>query len=739
MLASFAAFSLCALSLRAQGPPPGTDPVTPWPDAAVAESLKVLATLDSVVRRNRNDAAAWHRRGMISWGLMYRARVGPPYGGLDWTLLGRSADSSLRLADALEVRNPRYQLRLAQYMLGTGQTAIRAQAYPRIRAAHTALRRGRDTALLVDAKIEEARISWRFYDAIAHQVDLDSNTAGSAVSEAVGDAIEECRYPDGGAWTRPDSLFSAAKEAFRAYHAVLINCTHPIRNSGERDYLNAENLFRDAYNLAPGTLRAFRQLSMLLAEKNRWRELSSLARDRVRRAADDGWSWMVLGLAAHRLGEHAASLGLFDTALAQLPAVERTRLSALERVMRPSDSSVMRALAPEDRARAERAYWLRADPLWSRSGDDPRTEFLARVTFAELRWSVDELGVRGSDSDRGDIYVRYGPPAVIANLQLKADQPHQIVFWDYDSDLFFGFLGSPTYATVRFQQPFLPRVGDIEYTDPAKWDNILPGKVHEIPVQVARFRAPADSVDVFVASRAPVNAIQEAAATRLDIRGSFWLFDESDLEPPRDSLRFTGDGTRAWIRRVPAGNYLYRIEAFAIDAAEAARALGAIRAGADTATGFATRGFGASDVLIATAAQLRGTPARWRDFSIAPLLRPATSRDELMLIWELYEMGDRAGQAQYDVAVTIERERSAGGRVLAEILGAIASIARTNRTDDRVTITWSRVAPHAKVMVEYVTMSLRESPAGSYRLTVDVTDRVSGRRASRTMAITVGN
>lgn len=736
------AFVGASASLAAQGPPPGVDPAATWSDAAVAESLKVLARLDSVISRNKRDAAAWFRRGMISWGLMHRSRVGPPYRGLDWTLLSREADSSLRIAESLDSRSTWYQLRLAQYMLGTGQTAIRTQAYPRIHDALRVARRGRDTALLTEALIEEARISWRFYDAVAHQHDTVGPPVDPklAVSEAVAEAIFECHHPTGRAWAIPDSLFSGARAVFKAYHAALINCTFPVRNSGETDYIKAEALFREAYAISPANLRAFRQFAMLLAEKNRWNELRSLARDRVNRVPGDGWTWMVLGLGTHRSGDALAAAGKFDTALARMSAEERDRLGALQRVLRPGDTTTIPRAAPGERTQAESRFWLSVDPLWSRSGDEPRTEFLARVTYAELRWTVDELGVRGSDSDRGDVFVRYGPPDVIANMhrQLFIDGRFgHLTFWDYQNGLFFMFDGQPTYATLQVSKRFMKHVDDIKYSEPSNWDNIIPGRVHEMPVRMARFRGEADSVDLYLAALAPVSAIQEAAGSRLQVKGSFWLFDARNPEAFRDSTPFGADGAKAWIRRVAPGNVLYRVEATADGVADAARAMSWVRAGDDTATGFTTRGFGISDLLVASRATANPSAARWSDFAIVPVLSPVANTGELVIIWENYDLGARADRSEYEIVLTVQRERSAVGRVTAEIVGTLAGLVGVDRRADRVTYTWSRATTHAAVILDNVTVSLRETPPGDYLISLELTDRVSGRKTSRSTVMTV--
>jgi hypothetical protein len=312
-----------------------------------------------------------------------------------------------------------------------------------------------------------------------------------------------------------------------------------------------------------------------------------------------------------------------------------------------------------------------------------------------------------------------------------------ITFWDYENGLFFAFQGAPTFGTVRVPLHYQEYVREIEHANPSRWDNVLPGRVHEMPVRMARFRGAVDSVELYLASLAPINAIHEAAGTTVRIDGSFWLFNERDSRAERDSTRFGNDGAKVWFRTLPPGNYLYRVEATADGVSDAARAMGWVRATDDPTTGFSTRGFGMSDVLVTSRAEARGSPARWTDFDVVPALAPIARNGVVALIWEAYDFGARDGQSQFEVSLTVERQRTAAGRITTEVIGALASLVGVQRGDDRVTHTWTRTVPHTPVFVDHVSVALRDTPAGTYVVTVQITDSVSGRKTSRASVITV--
>ena len=59
------------------------------------------------------------------------------------------------------------------------------------------------------------------------------------------------------------------------------------------------------------------------------------------------------------------------------------------------------------------------------------------------------------------------------------------------------------------------------------------------------------------------------------------------------------------------------------------------------------------------------------------------------------------------------------------------------RGTDRVTLTFERDAAAREVTVEHVALSLREAPAGRYKLSVEISDIASGARASRSTPLLI--
>jgi hypothetical protein len=175
-----------------------------------------------------------------------------------------------------------------------------------------------------------------------------------------------------------------------------------------------------------------------------------------------------------------------------------------------------------------------------------------------------------------------------------------------------------------------------------------------------------------------------------------------------------------------------------VDGAKVAgRAFATVNLGPDSVVGFTTKGFGISDLLIANTATGPSNARRWRDLSIAPSLNGVRQGASVALVWETYELGNIANAADYDVTITIERERSALGRIVARIVNGFDGNINTRSSSNALTLQFERHVPHADAIVDNVVLSLGTTPPGEYTVRLSVQDKVSGRVMARTTPMVI--
>jgi hypothetical protein len=208
----------------------------------------------------------------------------------------------------------------------------------------------------------------------------------------------------------------------------------------------------------------------------------------------------------------------------------------------------------------------------------------------------------------------------------------------------------------------------------------------------------------------------------------------------RDSARVTDTLPFGFVRRVAPATYAIRTEAVSDTPRAGARVTVPVVAGADSATGFSMRGFGLSDILFATRVAPRsGGQGRWRDFDIRPHAGPVSAGGTLDVLWEVYDLTARDGAASYDVAITIAQSDTRGGlgRITAEVIGTIGRVVGVDRQNNRITSRFTRTVAAGRAVADHVTISLGDTPPGVYSMTIEVTDRATGRTASRIRSIVV--
>jgi GWxTD domain-containing protein len=746
---------LLAPSLAAQGP----DGATGLSPAAVADSQRVLTTLDRTVRRTPHDAAAWHHLGQVSWVLATRGGATPLIRGLVPAPLRARADDALRRAVQLAPDSVAYRLTLSAFLTDQVSRAPTRQAE---RYAEEILRLLPDTSdgrLEVETALYIGRSLWHSYETMAHRRITREPGADTlrSVLQLLG-RMAGFNF-DAGIVPMPSDFSHAITQ-------LLINTTEqPFEVSGEAAYLRAERWLRQAYDRAPVDAQTYRALATLYAGRDRWAELSRLARDHTLREPADPWGWMGLGLALARLRDIAGAREALTTGLdAMLPA-DRQALDRIERISTAPQIAQLAALDAVTRERAIAAQWFVADPLWSTDDEDPRVEFLARIAYAELRWGAPESGRRGVDTDRGRVFLRYGPPDVIARLTydprgstlgslvgardeiidaigsrrltVGTDQDTPgltsiTLYWVYDAGLVFAFTN---LRTLAFDDQ---AINDYVFeSQPARFDNIAMMQIDSMPAQVVRFRAGADSVELFVASRAPVASMRALAARGTALQATTWLYGRTVPDAFRERTPVTADGVLYWTQRVRAGDYLWRVETTAEGLLAAGRASSPLTLRDDEATGFAIRGTGLSDILLGTAMADDGGAARWQDARVTPLIGALSGQRTIALLWESYELASEAGTARFEVQVQLRRVRGSADRIVARVIGALAAVAGVDRNADGVAIRYSRATAVAPVIVEQLTLDLGDTPPGEYTVRVEVRDSVSGRVFSRATRLLV--
>jgi GWxTD domain-containing protein len=687
----------------------------------VMDSIRVLRAIDDTLaqRARRDDAALWHHKGMLAWTITRRAVEPPGIPGVPWQDYGRMADTSLRLAAELAPDSVRYRIAAAAYLATTFGAFNRLGAVELLDKAQARAQVTGDPQLLAQTGHAIGRVQWRLYQTFADRL-----------VGAPGDLS-------------PIAIASADVRNAEVLAGDPVLDLYRIEGSGESHYLAAERAFEQALRADPGNPWIVRDAAGPLVERRRWSELRAVGDQLIRNNPSDGWGYLTAGLAAQRLDAFADAGRLLERGIALLPAVERDRLDRLQRILPFPDTAAFNALPIEQQRSQARYYWALSDPLWAVVGDEPRTEFLARVVQADLRYSFPDLGILGAATDRGDMIIRWGPPRSIMTQRgdprfEKGRESGLLSLWFYyDAErpadrpvqplYFFGYEDLPYDPENRWERD------QWVISAPVRWSNILTHRIDSLRSQVARFRGDG-GVDVVYATEIPVTTIEADATLRGRTTAHWWLVKDARDTLARDSTVFRGpDGYVQYRARVPEGTFIVRAEGVHAGSTRAARSTAALATGADATAGFPTSGFGMSDLLLTAVPPRWQGAERWSDLTLRPVPGVHDRRQPLHVLWEVYEAGADDGRNLVDVELRLERivRRGALGQAARIVARIIAGGRGDAQGEGEVMVQFRRSERAQATWLDQFTLALGESPPGEYRVTVQVTDQVTGLRRAR--------
>ncbi|GAB5536595.1 MAG: hypothetical protein Rubg2KO_28440 [Rubricoccaceae bacterium] len=486
----------------------------------------------------------------------------------------------------------------------------------------------------------------------------------------------------------------------------------------------AERHLLRAVRTRPSDREAVQLLATLYVAADRFSELAALA-DVARAARPEAPdAWMLTGLAARRLDRSRDSEDAFEHALSRMSPSEQARVQDISR------------LTPENSTVNSDDFWAERDTRFLTSINERRLEHYSRVVIADLLFAFGDLP--GSETPRGQIYVRYGEPPVWRFVSLGPFAPPiypgdpgdtaRYDVWQYEgfryvfSDFYLG--GRYTlYSPAADAYVFGGRLAQQATSDDAiKTDRRLrrdnpesatpqPGT---LPVNglVSAFRSTEGESEVVIV----IGGTDTAPQGR---RGLFLLRDEEPIaEDIGDSAPIqTEDG---WIEtgtvRALPGAYTLAIELETANAYGVRRQRVAVRP-------FSSIGFEVSDLLLASSieeaeAGVRA-PLQRRGYAIVPSITSSyASGDPLHLYAEVYGLTLRGGRSDASVETVLIPEDNRPG--LRRVWDSLTR--RGGRTSYRVATDIAGDVPDEAVPLFIDTTG---QPPGRYTLQLRITDRVA--------------
>ncbi|MEM8486008.1 MAG: GWxTD domain-containing protein [Bacteroidota bacterium] len=310
-------------------------------------------------------------------------------------------------------------------------------------------------------------------------------------------------------------------------------------------YPVAENYLRRALIRDPQNLRAYKHLARLFTTRPNMVALGQMANQMREHIPDDYHTYLFKGYAQHYLENHAIAEEQFQQAMTHMPDSLVAIFADTERLLNEAGLKDKK----KNTAFSEDGFWAFRDPRFLTPENERLTEHYARLVYAELQFSEPKLNLTGWDSERGEIYVRYGKPELEyymsnAIAQCGAATFDQFHIFEYPGFRFvFGNLW-PQLNNYVFYSPCSQVMSgraaigtELDYVIIAK-DNIdekpdgyeyeAGGKRVTFPYLANAFKGAAGKADVYVPYAVPVETSALKLEQTLSLHAGAFLLSASD-------------------------------------------------------------------------------------------------------------------------------------------------------------------------------------------------------------------
>lgn len=165
--------------------------------------------------------------------------------------------------------------------------------------------------------------------------------------------------------------------------------------------------FSAAANLRPGDSENWLQLVPMLYEQDSLAAASVAAERALAAAANRPEARLAVAYTSFRMGRIARAESAFVAAIPELPRLARERFEDIAPVASEDDTATLRRLSPERQTEFKRRFWREHDPDLASRENEAQLEYWSRVAQAYFLYFDHK---RREWDERGEVYVRYGPP-----------------------------------------------------------------------------------------------------------------------------------------------------------------------------------------------------------------------------------------------------------------------------------------------------------------------------------------
>ncbi|MCH8276897.1 MAG: tetratricopeptide repeat protein [Bacteroidetes bacterium] len=240
----------------------------------------------------------------------------------------------------------------------------------------------------------------------------------------------------------PNSIMMSDQFDVDALRAQGVNI-QDLSGRADKAYKKAIGHLHAAIDYDPRQREVYTDLMQIFALKAEYVEALDMLQQMYVFFPEEVELWTYLGLAHYNNGNMQAAAKVFETAFEYMDEDESYAYFQLKDIL-PEEE---KGLYEEDEIAYAARFWTSKDPRYLTPYNERKLEHYARLTYTDLLYGVPELHIRGWNTERGRILIRYGVP--VADVVLI---PRSTSGVGQGTNAIQGMQGDPTATTSRALQ-----------------------------------------------------------------------------------------------------------------------------------------------------------------------------------------------------------------------------------------------------------------------------------------------
>ena len=267
-----------------------------------------------------------------------------------------------------------------------------------------------------------------------------------------------------------DSYLRDGRTLSRQLYELLANPVVTFESTAKEDFDIAENSYLQAIKNNPSGPDAYLGLSSLYEDNEMQQKGINILKKLLVINPDNEKTHLNLGLLYYEVSKLDSSYLEYQKAISEMPYDEKEDflVNSVKIILEPILGDKLNKMNKSQLEEIIKLYWNLRDPLNLTEYNERILEHYSRVAYANLRFGIPEQNIKGWQTDRGQIVIRYGLPK--SRLMLRRDPPGgglgskgvNTHMWKYN-DKTFAF-----YSLPRMKNAILAEPGEAKYWDDSK-------------------------------------------------------------------------------------------------------------------------------------------------------------------------------------------------------------------------------------------------------------------------------